>query len=388
MWQEVKYQPERTRTYLGSPSLVRLPDGALLATHDYFGVGCPRNHEGEEALTSVYRSEDDGASWTNITHLMNAYWSNLFLHHGHVYLLGTSQQYGSIVIRRSTDGGFTWTHPADEKTGLLFRGGFYHEPPNYHCSAMPVLNANGRFYRAFEDCDPLQWGRGFKSLVISAAEDSDLLDASSWTMSNKLAFDAGWLPEDWGGLENPGWLEGNVVLSPGGELWNILRFNSKPLVDRAVKVEIHDEGRRVSFGPANGFLNFPGGMTKFTIRQDSESGVYLSLVNNNTASAWPAQRNILSLYASEDLVDWHPLKTLLSDDTGLSAEDSIRLTGFQYVDWQFDGDDLIYLVRAAYRGAIRYHDSNRILYCVEKNFRDRLSDMNRQRSPSRAYAHS
>ena len=376
MWQEVKYQPERTRTYLGSPSLVRLPGGALLATHDYFGVGCPRNHEGEEALTSVYRSEDDGATWTNVTHLMNAYWSNLFVHDGHVYLLGTSQQYGSIHIRRSTDGGFTWTHPADEKTGLLFRGGFHHEPPNYHCSAMPVLKAKGRLYRAFEDCDPLNWGRGFKSLVISAAEDSDLRDASSWTMSNKLAFDAAWVPEDWGQLENPGWLEGNAVLSPEGDLSNILRFHSKPLVDRAVKVEIHDEGRRVSFDPANGFLDFPGGMTKFTIRQDSESGVYFSLVNNNTDSAWPAQRNILSLYASENLVDWHPLKTLLSDDTGLSAEDSIRLTGFQYVDWQFDGDDLIYLVRAAYRGAIRYHDSNRILYCVEKNFRNGLLNSN------------
>ena len=69
---EIKYQPERTLTYLGSPSVVRLPDGALLATHDYFGTGCPRNHEGEQGLTSVYRSEDGGASWSNVTHVMNA----------------------------------------------------------------------------------------------------------------------------------------------------------------------------------------------------------------------------------------------------------------------------------------------------------------------------
>ena len=58
---EIKYQPERSVTFLGSPSIVRLPDGALLVTHDYFGTGCPRNHEDEESLTSVYRSEDDGA---------------------------------------------------------------------------------------------------------------------------------------------------------------------------------------------------------------------------------------------------------------------------------------------------------------------------------------
>ena len=37
---------------------------------------------------------------------MNAFWSSLFVHRDAVYLLGTSQQYGSIVIRRSDDGGF------------------------------------------------------------------------------------------------------------------------------------------------------------------------------------------------------------------------------------------------------------------------------------------
>ena len=64
VWREVKYQPERTLSYLGSPSILRLADGALVATHDYFGLkGCPKNHEAEESLTSVYRSEDDGVTW-------------------------------------------------------------------------------------------------------------------------------------------------------------------------------------------------------------------------------------------------------------------------------------------------------------------------------------
>jgi hypothetical protein len=60
----------------------------------------------------------------------------------------------------------------------------------------------------------------------------------------------------------------------------------------------------------------------------------------------------------------------MKDDTGLTPEDSARLTGFQYVDWQFDGNDIIYLVRTAYRGAIRYHDSNRIIFRVLKNYAD------------------
>lgn len=373
MWHQVKYQPELSRTFLGSPSIIRLNDGALLATHDYFGPGCPRNHENEESLTSVYRSEDNGSTWHNITHIMNAFWSNLFLHQGDVYLLGTSQQYGSIVIRRSSDGGFTWTHPKDETSGLLFQGGAYRDPPNYHCAAMPVLEHEGRYYRAFEDCDPIQWGRGFKSLVISAPTNSDLLDSSNWTMSNKLAFNPDWLPSNWPKLSNPGWLEGNIVIAQNGELWNMLRFNSSPLVDKAAIVKITNEGQKATFNPDNGFIDFPGGMTKFTIRKDPVTNIYLTLVNNNTNPDWPSQRNILSLYASKDLIQWNPIKTLLWDKTGLTPEDSIRLTGFQYVDWQFDGEDIIYIVRTAYRGAIRYHDSNQINYCVEKNFRNGLS---------------
>ena len=136
---EIKFQDAKTQTYLGSPSIVRLADGTLLATHDYFGKGCPLNHENEEHLTSVYRSDNNGETWVNITHIANAFWSSLFTLNGSVYLLGTSQQYGSIVIRRSCDGGYTWTHPKDEKSGLLFRGGPFREPPNYHCAPVPIL---------------------------------------------------------------------------------------------------------------------------------------------------------------------------------------------------------------------------------------------------------
>ena len=98
MWiSSLRYQDPKTRTYLGSPSLVRLSDGAILASHDYFGAGCPRNMEAEEHLTSIYRSENDGLTWDNITHVSGAYWSSLFTLGETVYLLGTSAQYGSIV---------------------------------------------------------------------------------------------------------------------------------------------------------------------------------------------------------------------------------------------------------------------------------------------------
>ena len=84
------------------------------------------------------------------------------------------------------------------------------------------------------------------------------------------------------------------------------------------------------------------------------------------------QRNVMSLTVSDDLWNWRLVKTLMRDDTGLNPEDSIALTGFQYVDWQFDGDDLIYVVRTAYRGARNFHDSNQIVFRRLANFRDFL----------------
>ena len=365
----LRYQSPATERYLGSPSIVQLPDGALLATYDYFGPGCPRNREGEEHLSSVYRSRDRGCTWANVTHISGAFWSSLFLHQGAVYLLGTSQQYGSIVIRRSQDGGNTWTHPRDKTSGLLFPGRPGRQPPNYHCAPVPVLLHEDRLYRAFEDCDPCVWGSGFRALVISASTDADLLDTASWRMSNKLAYDSAWTPSSWGHIPLPGWLEGNMVAGPDGAVWDILRFNSAPVVDKAAMVRVHDEGRRLSFAPSTGFIDLPGGMTKFVIRRDSATGYYLTLSNNNTDPAYPRQRNVLSLLKSRDLRHWQHVRTLLQDDSGLSHEESVRQVGFQYPDWQFDGPDIIYLVRTAYGGAHNYHDANRIAFYRLEDYR-------------------
>ena len=359
---EIRFQHASTGSYLGSPSILRLDNGDILATHDYFGTGSPRTHENEWGLTSVYRSSDDGETWTEINHIMGLFWGNLFEHDGAIYILGISQEYGSVVIRRSDTGGERWTHPMNGDTGLLFRGGPFRTNPNYHCAPVPILKTGGRIYRAVEDCRDAVWGNGFLSCVISCPEDCDLLDARNWVMSNKLLCEREWIPKDW--REGPvrGWLEGNVVETPGGEIWNILRFHSDPEVDKAAIVTVHDDGRRIEFDPATGFIDFPGGMTKFTIRRDPVTGLYLTLSNNNTDPKYAAQRNVLCLNASEDLRNWRYVTTLLEDDLPIPWEESIRKTGFQYVDWQFDGEDIIYMVRCAYDGAHNFHDANRMTF--------------------------
>ncbi len=357
----VAFCPAETQTYLGSPSLVRLPDGSLVVSHDFFGPGSPKDAEGREYLTHVYRSADEGQHWERIAEIPGAFWSTLFLHQGALYLLGCSAEYGDIVIRRSEDGGRTWSTPADERSGLLFRGGPGRTPPNYHCAPVPVLPYAGRLWRAFEDCDPCVWGSGFRACVISAPEAADLLDARQWRMTNKLPYDQESDPPAFGGDGACGWLEGNVVLDPAGQLWDVLRVHSVTPEGYAALVRIDPETHTLSFDPATGFIPFPGGMTKFTIRYHPDSGRYWTISNNVTNPANPSQRSVLSLHSSADLRHWRHERTLL-DNARLPDPEPERQVGFQYVDWQFDGDALIAAVRTAYRGAHNFHDSNYIVF--------------------------
>jgi hypothetical protein len=193
-------------------------------------------------------------------------------------------------------------------------------------------------------------------------------------MSNRLAYDPRWTPKEWGAQSSrAGWLEGNVVETPEGRIWSVLRFQADPQVDKAAVVRVEEEGRRLTFDPPTGFIDLPGGGHKFTIRRDPLTGVYLTFSNSNTDPAIPWQRNVLSLHASNDLVHWRHLATLLEDDSDLAHAESVRHVGFQYVDWQFDGPDLIYLVRTAYGGAHSHHDSNRITFHRLPGFRRLLA---------------
>lgn len=364
---ELRYQDARTKAYLGSPSITRAPDGAFVATHDYFGPGCPMSLEHEECLTSVYRSEDDGATWRNITHIGGAYWSTLFTHGGALWLLGANQEYGSIVIRRSDDNGYSWTHPKDEKGGLLFRGGPFREKPNYHCAPVPAVVHRGRLFRAFEEY-PVR-GMGYLAHVISAPEDANLLDASAWRISEGLGFHPDWervkrVPR----LPKSVWLEGNVVVTPAGDLVDIMRLDSAWATDLVAVLNVSPDGKTLSFDPATGFVPFPGGHAKFTIRRCPRTGFYLSLTNPNcdAAEGVREQRNHLALTCSTDLKSWRIVTNILSDDCGWDKKTSAFYTGFQYADWQFDGDDIAALVRTGYgTGAERahtHHDSNRITF--------------------------
>lgn len=353
----IDYSPKSSGLYIGSPSLTVLPNGDYLAAHDFFGL---KSNEHECPTVAVFRSSDRGTTWKEVTRLKCLFWQNLFTHRGAAYLMGTDRHHGRIVIRRSIDGGVTWTEPRDAASGLLTARAEYHTAP------MPVVEHDGRLWRAFEDASGgNRWGERYGAGMLSVPVEADLLNAANWTFSNFLFRDATWLDGNF-----RAWLEGNAVVTREGSIVNVLRVDTPGCPEKAAIVNVSADGKSSSFDSATGFIDFPGGAKKFTIRFDPPSDLYWSLATivaerHQDAGRPGGIRNTLALVASRDLRQWSTRCVLL-------YHPDVAKHGFQYPDWHFEGDDIIAVVRTAFDdaegGARNNHDANFMTFHRWKNF--------------------
>lgn len=353
----IDHSPASSGLYIGSPSLAVLPNGDYVASHDFFG---PKSGEFKSARSVVFRSQNRGQSWQKISEIQGAFWSSLFVHRGVLYLLGPDRHHGNVLIRRSNDGGQTWTSPTNAATGLLRDNG------EYHCAPMPVIEHQGCLWRAFEWRNPpVAWGINYRAGMLSAPVDADLLNAANWTASNFLPSDRAWNHADMGA-----WLEGNAVVAPNGQIVDVLRVQTRSPDEKAAIVSISPDGKTAAFNPATGFVNFPGGAKKFAIRFDPQSKSYWSLASivpeRHRAENPGGIRNTLALTCSPDLTNWTVRCILL-------YHPDVAKHGFQYVDWLFDGPDIIAACRTAgddgLGGAHNNHDANFLTFHRFPNFR-------------------
>ena len=353
----IHHSPAKSGIYLGSPGIVRLSNGDNLAKCDEFG---PQSSEYDVAVTRVFRSGDRGKTWEQLPPVRGIYWASIFTHGDALYLMGPHRNYGHAVIMRSSDGGRSWTAPRDANSGLLLADG------PYHCAPVPTVVHDGRIWRGMEFVS--QGGEGgartYQAFMMSAPEDADLLKASSWTCSNRVPSNTHWLNGKF-----TGWLEGNAVVSPAGDIVDILRVNG-PLGRLAAMVRVSADGKSAAFEPATDFIDFPGGAKKFTIRHDSTSGLYWSLTNyvlpRDRGEEPGKTRNTLALISSPNLNDWNVNCIMLHHS-------DVEKHAFQYVDWIVEGHDLLVASRTAYDdglgGAHNAHDANFLTFHRVKNFR-------------------
>ena len=331
-----------------------MADGTYVVSHDNFGK------DSTEDKTLIFQSRDKGATWNQIAKLQGQWWSTLFVHRTNLYIIGTTRAYGFAAIRRSSDGGKTSTEPKDADSGLLLADG------RYHCAPVPVIVHHGRIWRAMEDAmGGGGWGKQFRAFMMSAPEDADLLQAKSWTFSNRIERNPDWLDGSF-----DGWLEGNAVVLPDGQMADILRVASTNYPEHAAIIRISTDGKNATFELRKISWNFPAASKKFTIRFDPQTKRYWSLANPVPKKFQNNQpdhtRNTLALISSNDCRDWRVERSLFQNP-------DVKKHGYQYVDWLFEGDDLIAVIRVAhdddFEGANNYHNSNYITFYRVKNFR-------------------
>ena len=85
------------------------------------------------------------------------------------------------------------------------------------------------------------------------------------------------------------------------------------------------------------------------------------------------ERNYSALISSDDLINWEIEELLLCDRSVINYYLSVSVHAFQYVDWIFDGDDILLVVREAMEDAANFHDSNYMTFYRIENYRQYLN---------------
>ncbi|CAF3766665.1 unnamed protein product [Rotaria sordida] len=209
---EVAYHDEPSKIYLGSPSIIRLSSGRLVASHDFFGPGYafqPRN-------VSIYVSDNNGETWSFISYIKHSYWTTLAVYNDIIYAIGTdSDSNANIIIHRSSDSGLSWNYNGSDDGVVLFHGSFATGPT-------PIVIANQVMYRAIEAWPTPRWPTDFQAAIIScnlsisskSTEDDPIMSPNNWRLTPPLIFNKEWIPKSFPNLNAPGYLEGNVVIVP------------------------------------------------------------------------------------------------------------------------------------------------------------------------------
>jgi len=334
--------PDFRRLFLTLPAVTLLPDGSIVASHVNW-----------DAQTDVYRSEDRGKTWKKWSEIPGYSASTIFVYENSLYALGTMKG-GNWGIRRGDDGGKTWSEARDSRSGILLQG-------KYHAWAAPILIHQGRLWTTLEhvraytenETPAADWSRILLAMMASVPLDADWMDVENWTFSNALPFPF----EHWDGL---GWLEGNPLADPAGKVVNVIRVEQDG-ADKAAILNCSDDGKTLTVDLKNGLIDLPGGSTKFTIRYDDKTGKYWTISNKQKDP--PMQRNMLVLACSDDLRSWE-VRTIL-----LRHHDR-RNHAWQYIDWAFDGEDLIFVSRTAWDGPRGWHDANYVTFHRAERFRE------------------
>ena len=337
---------------LCSPSIVRHPEGFLLASMDVFKGAHPQN------LTLIFRSDDDGETWHYVSELCPCFWGKMFIHKGVLYMLSVSTEYGDLLIGASYDGGKNFGVPTVLLRGSAPSIGF----PGVHKNPQNIVKYNGRIYETLEWGD---WETGFAPMVMSCDENDDLLNPESWHITPPVKYDQNWKGVATG--YSRGNIEGTLVVFPDGNLYNVMRYDMAFTVPNygmvlAYKVNLDNPDAPLEYSHS---IQFQANNSKFMIKKDEVTNRYYTVATRISSEKTTKHRTIMSLMYSEDMKIWNVVKDIL-DYTHMDP----MYVGFQYADFEIEGEDIIFLSRTSINNAANYHDANYSTFHRIEKFRD------------------
>ena len=200
-------------------------------------------------------------------------------------------------------------------------------------------------------------------MVISCDENDDLLVAENWSITEPKIFEQSDHPALADSPSSSMTIEGTLVIAPDKKLYNVMRTS----VDGyAMVYEVDTENHEAKLKFSR-LMDFWAHRSKFTSKYDEVSERYITIADYIYDIEKNRARNYLVLMSSKDLVEWqvdHVLYDLRHLDPAMN--------GMQYIDYEIEGDDIIYLSRTALNCARNYHDPNYSTLHTLKNFRDYL----------------
>ncbi len=403
--------------FTGSPSIIAMDNGRLIASLDLRGPGLEkyctgptgqRYHFREKLQGLIFTSDDQGKTWTQRAKFPYCH-ARLLEAGGIVYLLGHK---GNIMIMKSEDGGTIWSEPVP-LTDPDDKGGRYTQAP------ANVLKVDGQVYLLMMYITDFDYRGYFISTLglvgMHAPVDADLTHRENWTFSEPTKAFRDFVPtedldyfgipfydvpdRDQGVWAAPGrranrlgWHEAHLlqIKDPNhfwydktGSTFHVLARADAHLSNMAALAVMHeDEDGSLSFdlqktpaGTTHVFLPLPGGNIKFHVFYDEKSKLYWLLANQVTDSMTVPdalsedgrfglpldQRERLALYFSKNLVDWQFAALVATGETSRESRG--------YASMDMDGDDLCILSRSGSKDAKNAHDTDMITFHRVKDFR-------------------
>lgn len=336
----------------GSPSIVALPSGKLLAAMDIL-LG-----DTDEKLTFIYESTDHGETWKYVTELYPCHWGKLFYHRGKLYCCGEG---GScLLLGCSEDEGKTWSTPIRLMQGARRDWAI-------HKSVNPFVEYDGRIWTAIEYGS---WKfHCYYHMLLSAPADSDLMNPENWVFSEPAKVNLGEVDIDTDVLTGA---EGNAVAMPFG-ICDVLR------VDPSFK---NPEGSYKTYNVAmvrlgdsknpeaplvhNRVINIPCGLHNKFIMMKEPTGLGYVMIGNEYTEEHKL-RSLLTLAVSKDGVNWKNALRIV--DARPDETPDKKDIAYSDPDMAFDGEDIVLVTRTASNGAMDFHNNNMVCFFKVENYK-------------------